>query len=485
MNLKRHKITAVCLVAILAIGLHLTFRSLASEIPKIFPQIARESMQQEAPPAALSDLIQDEVMVKPETPLPPPELSRTPAPKLPPARLVEAAPLPIPSVIKRPVTTSFNVPSLLQPAVEFWKKIYAVYNTDQVVFHDTENLSIQYSVLDFSKVEADSISDAEKKQIRDAAVRRETDRIRTALEEISSSSSFASLSKDAKRIAPLFDNVDEPKKFQRAEERIRAQTGLKNRFQEGIVNSGKYLPIFEKIFEGYGIPKQVTRLAFVESIFKERSYSKVGAAGLWQFMPGTAKNYITVNRLVDQRYDPIASTHAAAKLLRKNYELLGTWPLAINAYNSGTGNLLKAINKLGTKDISRIIVNYRSGSYSFASRNFYPSFLAALSVYENSEAYFGPLKKEDLLQFDLVRLPATLSFPDIASLSGISLEELRALNPAFVGAVFEGGYALPAGAQVRLPQGKENVFAARFIERNPGTIQAPLQIVKSGPLRTP
>jgi membrane-bound lytic murein transglycosylase D len=142
------------------------------------------------------------------------------------------------------------------------------------------------------------------------------------------------------------------------------------------------MPVFEEIFESYGVPREVSRLVFVESLFNERAFSKSGAAGLWQFMPGTARHFMTVNHQIDQRYDPILSTHGAARLLLKNYQILGSWPLAINAYNSGAANLQRAITTLGSRDISRIITNYKGGSYAFASRNFYPSFLAALEVYE-------------------------------------------------------------------------------------------------------
>lgn len=239
--------------------------------------------------------------------------------------------------------------------VDFWRQIYAVYDTKQVVFHNTENLGVQYKVLDFTGLEERQIADSEKKAIRDLTVREELARLRSVYGET-----------------------------------VRAQVGLRDRFLEGLKRSQRTMPAIEEIFQNYGIPREISRLAFVESLFNERAFSKAGAAGLWQFMPGTARHYMTVNHQIDERYNPLVATRGAARLLLKNYNLLGTWPLAINAYNSGPANLQKAISAVGTRDIATIIRGYKGGSYAFASRNFYPSFLAALEIYENQEKYFGP-----------------------------------------------------------------------------------------------
>src|SRR6185436_16598117 len=156
-----------------------------------------------------------------------------------------------------------------------------------------------------------------------------------ALSELDEWEGLRPLSEEAQRISKLFQHVHTADKYKKAKEAVRTQTGIKNRFAEAIRRSGRYLPHFEEVFAYYGVPKEITRLAFVESMFRERALSKVAAAGLWQFMSGSAKKYMTVDPNLDERYDPVVATHGAARLLLRNYDLLGTWPLAINAYNSG------------------------------------------------------------------------------------------------------------------------------------------------------
>jgi membrane-bound lytic murein transglycosylase D len=149
----------------------------------------------------------------------------------------------------------------------------------------------------------------------------------------------------------------------------------------------------ERIFRAEGLPLELTRLPLVESCFDVEAYSKVGAAGIWQFMPATGRLYaMDVNDSVDERRDPIASTRAAARFLRHNYEALeDSWPLAITAYNHGPAGIRRAISATGTTDIGVIVGRYDGPAFGFASRNFYAEFLAALDVDRHREAWFGKL----------------------------------------------------------------------------------------------
>jgi len=118
----------------------------------------------------------------------------------------------------------------------------------------------------------------------------------------------------------------------------------------------------------------------------------VGAAGLWQFMRSTGRRYMRIDAAIDDRLDPFRSTEAAAQLLAYNYRLLGTWPLALTAYNHGAAGMRRAKDSMGTDDIERIVRNYKSPSFGFASRNFYVSFLAALEIDHNPEKYFKDIE---------------------------------------------------------------------------------------------
>ena len=486
----RNKASAILVLVTLGALMHLAFRGLSTEISEKFPRTVDEAPQEilfSEPLTFEEDVSQDESDDFYYPPRSEPRKIAQPAEKTPtrqdppqedPAlknRLVVSGKIPEIPTSRVRGSRRFEATGVLEPLVDFWKKVYGVYDEHRVMIHDTDFLEIQYDVLDFTKLDQSDLPDSEKKATKSAEISRAMGRIKdllTELDQAKTPEAQATLSLEALQVSQLFNSPEylrkDPERFARAKDRLRTQGGLRTRFVEGLKRSGRYMPFFEKIFEGYGVPREISRLVFVESLFHERALSKVGAGGLWQFMPDSAKHYMVVNSLIDQRYDPIVATHGAARLLAHNYDLLGTWPLAINAYNSGPGNLLKAISSLGTKDIGTIIRKYKGGSYAFASRNFYPSFLAALDVYENQEAYFGKIEKAPLIQFDLVHVPITTTFPEIASLADTSIQELKALNPSFSSAILEGSYSLSPGSQVRVPTGREQVFAANLLARSTG-----------------
>ena len=126
--------------------------------------------------------------------------------------------------------------------------------------------------------------------------------------------------------------------------RLRTQRGVKEQFLAGLQIAGRYLPEMKRIFREAGLPTDLTYLALVESSFNLRARSPMGAAGIWQFMPETGKKFLRIDDAVDERLDLIASTRAAARLLKQNYQILGSWPLAVTAYNHGTEGMLRHRN---------------------------------------------------------------------------------------------------------------------------------------------
>jgi membrane-bound lytic murein transglycosylase D len=131
----------------------------------------------------------------------------------------------------------------------------------------------------------------------------------------------------------------------------------------------------------------------VESSYNPGARSHAGAAGLWQFTVPTGKQYLRIDRSTDERLDPFRASEAAARLLRRNHELTGSWPLALTAYNHGAGGVMRAVREMGTDDIVTIVRQYSGPAFGFASRNFYVSFLAALEVDRQAHVHFGPLRR--------------------------------------------------------------------------------------------
>jgi membrane-bound lytic murein transglycosylase D len=163
--------------------------------------------------------------------------------------------------------------------------------------------------------------------------------------------------------------------------------------------------------------------------------------------------YLTINYEVDERLDPMVATRAAARLLRDNYDALGTWPLAITAYNHGRAGMARAKRELGTDDISKIIARYDGRTFGFASRNFYAQFLAARKIVKSHESYFGPLRREDPLVVDEIKMPFYAHVDDIQRHLGVDREVIREYNPALRNPVYTAGKRIPKGYTLRLPAG--------------------------------
>jgi membrane-bound lytic murein transglycosylase D len=201
-----------------------------------------------------------------------------------------------------------------------------------------------------------------------------------------------------------------------------------------------------------GLPAELSALPHVESSFDPTAYSKAGAAGLWQFMRSTGRRYMRIDATVDERMDPYRSTVAAAQLLKFNYDLLGTWPLALTAYNHGAAGMRRAKEKQGTDDIVTIIRQHQSRTFGFASRNYYVAFLAALEIDRDAKKYFGALTQHPEVKTQSLELPAYVPVSALERTFGVNLQTLRELNPALTAAVWSGDRYVPQGFVLKLPE---------------------------------
>lgn len=360
----------------------------------------------------------------------------------------------------------FPRPASLRPQIEFWKKIFGVYSEHQILIHDSEHLGRVYSVLDFRDLAA-SASPIVVEQTERAAMAGEKERIRALLLALDTrAGNDGGLGEEERTIWNLFVKYNDPGKFRAAADatRIRAQRGLKERFAEGVRVSRRYLGEMEEIFRREGLPVELTRLPLVESCFDVEAYSKVGAAGIWQFMRSTGRHYLTINGVLDERRDPVRATRGAVRHLKENYDVLGTWPLAITAYNHGRAGMSRAVAAMGTTDIARIIRGYRGPLFGFASRNFYPEFLAAIEVEAAHREYFGTLRFDAPFAGDEVPLRAALAGKVAARCADVPPEKLAALNPAVDSMVFTGKGNLPRGYLLRVPPGTVGAFQQRLAQ---------------------
>jgi membrane-bound lytic murein transglycosylase D len=362
----------------------------------------------------------------------------------------------------------FPKPPGLAPQVDFWKKVFAEYSENQVAIHDDAYLDKIYTVIDLRPLAAGGADDETLRRERARRQRQELNRVDAALARLARGG-FSPGDLDAREHAiwEMFRDVDEPRKYTKARERVRAQQGVRERFRRGLEVSRRYLPYMEDIFRREGLPVELTRLPFVESSFNIHAYSKAGAAGIWQFIPSSARIYLRLNSVEDSRRDPLYATLGAARHLRDDYEALGTWPLAITAYNHGRAGVARAVAKLDTTDIVKIIENYDGKSFGFASRNFYAEFLAALEVERDYKEHFGEVTFAPRLQYQEVKTKDYLRFSTVAKLAGCSTSELRELNPGFTNEVFDGKLYVPKNYTLRIPPGRAQAFREAYAGLGP------------------
>lgn len=350
--------------------------------------------------------------------------------------------------------TAFVRPAELEPDIAFWRRVYTEVTTNGGFIHDASNLAVVYEVLQFpadlaSRERARRIEDAKQKYVH-------------ILERLAQGAE--NLTAEEQRVKALWPKNTHRSRFAQAAQEVRFQLGQADRFREGLIRSGAWRDYIAATFERMGLPRELAALPHVESSFNPYAYSKVGAAGMWQFMRSTGRRFLRIDGVVDERLDPYRSTEAAARFLEQNYLVLGTWPLALTAYNHGPGGMRRAKEQLGTTDIVKIVRQYKSRTFGFASRNFYVAFLAALEIDRNPEKFFGPLKLDPPDNSRVIKLTSYVPSAAVISALGVERDELRRLNPALLPPVWNGSRYIPRGFELRVPAHIDPVAALAKLE---------------------
>jgi len=336
----------------------------------------------------------------------------------------------------------FVQPPALERDIRFWIRVYTEVTTDQGLVHDDWNLGLVYEVLRFDPASSPT---QRERRVNEAKARY------SALLRRFADGATDNLTAHERRILHAFGDKASPSDFRDAIGRIRFQLGQADRFHEGLIRAAVWEKEIARTLSQHGVPPEIAALPHVESSFNVAAYSKVGAAGLWQFMPSTARRYMRVDSIVDERLDPYSATEAAANLMLYNYRLVVTWPLAVTAYNHGPGGLRRAQDELGTSDIAVIVKRFQGTTFGFASRNFYVAFLAALEVDRNADKYFGPITRLPDTESTPVELPDYISVDALAKAFNVNMGALRVLNPALRPPIWNGSRLVPRGYKLRLP----------------------------------
>lgn len=333
----------------------------------------------------------------------------------------------------------FPLYPVLRVNVAFWEKVYSTYSINSAVIHDRRDLSKVYEVVQLMDRELPTAA-----RVNSAITNSAIEKYQIILKSLAAGKGPVTTSE--KRVAQMFQGSGRRQLMLAADE-VRSQIGQKERFYQGVVRSGRYIDSIKRIFRSHGLPEELAYLPHVESSFDNSAYSKAGASGMWQFTLGTGKRYMHIDDALDERSDPLIAAAAAARYLRDGHDKLGSWPLALTAYNYGTAGMVRAREAKGSYE--RIFREYQEGNFGFASRNFYSEFLAALRVASQLES--SRIQRDRPIHFVEYVLPGYMHINDIRRHFKLSEVVLQQLNPAIRPPVYSGHKLLPSGYPLRLP----------------------------------
>ena len=317
-------------------------------------------------------------------------------------------------------------------------------------------------------------------------ISKERKRIKTTLYNVAAKlESGANLSNDDQHYADMFENPT-ARTLRNASEKIRCQSGVKESYLAGLKRFNRYSDMVDTVMKQSGLPADIRYLPFVESSYNPAAYSKVGAAGMWQIMPRTARVLgLELNATIDERLDPEAATRAAAKYLlnaRSSLTKLARSidpsirdeeisPFVITSYNYGVNGMRRAIRNV-EPDYLTVLNNYKSPAFQVAVKNFYSSFLAARHVALNSARYFAAYALEQKRQYHTVVLQHATSVDRITKVFSVSEDDLKPINLGLTRFVWNGWRMIPSGYQLKLPGNNAGYDAqiARLNSMTPETV---------------
>ena len=337
----------------------------------------------------------------------------------------------------------FRQPIELNDSINFWKNVYTKINSNEGYLHDSENLNIVYGI--FSANE-NSLQNYRNQIIQDLTILANGKR--------------SNLTRNQIFIFEIWGKSNDNKIYLSAINRLRFQRGQSDAFLSGYEKSKSYDSFNQNILKRRNIPPELFLIPHLESSFNPQAISSANAVGMWQFTKNTGQQYLRVDDVIDERLDPYLSTQAAISLLQFNYDQLGSWPLAITAYNHGLTGILNAKNILQTSSISEIINNYKGPRFGFASRNFYPQFLAILDITTNFNKYFENVSLNTPIELEEIRITSPIYFSDLSNRLNIEKDIISSNNLSLLQNIKNDRVQIPQGTRLRLPASlinKENL----------------------------
>lgn len=349
------------------------------------------------------------------------------------------------------VSSNFEVTDRIARRFNFWRRVYSLWSQDQYVLHVAEYPEVVLEVGDGTALwsglkwqqkgkHVNKVMNAEREEFRRLLVKMH--QLRKQPEGFTPA---------MKRVEILMAHISDPNKYQKAAESLRLQRGQREMIAQGLTTATRYMAAIDEAFGQEGLPPELSKIAFIESSFNLKAYSKVGASGIYQIMPGTGREFMIVNDNIDERQDPIKAAHAAAKIFRQNYRMTGAWPLAITSYNHGPYGIQKAVRAIASNNIEDLIERYDGPAFGFASKNFYCGFLALLATLADASSIFPDTPRLPALAYNEIKLPRATTIAQVRKQFKISNEQIADYNPDIHRRYLLSNGLLPRGYKLKVP----------------------------------
>lgn len=367
------------------------------------------------------------------------------------------------------ISADFHVPPSMRSHVQFWLRIYTEYTTHHQVIFDQRHPEIVYEALDYR----DLSKTARNRVVYEILVKRRSKKAiaayRAALLSLARNPKPRNPTREQKIVMERLSTFKHKHSYAELARNLRIQTGQRDNIVKGLLAAETYFPRIEQLFREVGVPVELTRLSLVESSFNLNSVSRVGAAGVWQFMPKSAHEFMLIDdtHRIDERLSPLKSSVAAAKLLKRGYNLFGNWPSAVTSYNHG----LRGLPRKGHADSKpERVVRYfdlcsKKSPLGWASRNYYAEFLAIVHAEAYRKLFYGQPPIQELRPTAFTKLTASVSGLELAKQQGLTPQEFKMLNPD----VRDLHRKLPVGFVIASPANDDSMVA---LVKNPKPLRA-------------
>jgi len=359
-------------------------------------------------------------------------------------------------------SADFPCPQELVRRVDFWVEVFSRWDKNTAILHDYDEPWRVYQTIDGIKA------------CTDKGVKRERKRLEANLNALGDrlKKDQAPKGKIQNHLAKQFDRLNSRIVYKGAKN-IRCQLGVQDQFSGALGRFERYRGLVSGIIADTNMPADLLYLPFVESSYRASAYSKVGAAGMWQIMPNTARSLgMDLNAVLDERLDPEAATRGAmryfknaqkkliplAKEIRPGVTQPEINPFIVTSYNYGVNGMRRAIKQIGP-NFPKVLDEYKSAAFQVAVKNFYASFLAARHLARHSDQYFGKTKADAALRYQTFILPVPTSIERVKYQFGLHQNDLKPLNPALTRFAWNNWRLIPAGYRLHLPYRKHRWVA--------------------------